>query len=145
MLLQGRLKIPSNPEKVWKFVSDPSMVIQCAPGLQNYSVGDGKRVTASVKVTIGFIRGVFQTNSRLVREDPKERRATIELTGSGAGSGFNAVVNLAVGPSGAESELAWDANVSVNGPLGSLAKPLIEGNVRKIVDEMFGCVKTKLS
>jgi carbon monoxide dehydrogenase subunit G len=145
LLLQGRLELPSDPEKVWKFVSDPSKVIQCAPGIQSYAVGEDKRVTASVKVTIGFIRGVFQTNSRLVKEDPKGRKATLELTGTGAGSGFNAVVNLAVTPIGKESELAWDANVNVNGPLGSLAKPLIEGNLKKIVDELFGCVKTKLS
>jgi carbon monoxide dehydrogenase subunit G len=145
LLIQGKLDLPTDSDKVWKFVSDPSRVIQCAPGLQGYAVGEDKRVTASVKVTIGFIRGVFQTNTRLVKEDPKNRKATLELTGNGAGSGFNAIVNLAVTPIGKKSELAWEANVNINGPLGSLAKPLIEGNLKKIVDELFGCVKTKLS
>jgi carbon monoxide dehydrogenase subunit G len=41
--------------------------------------------------------------------------------------------------------VTWDANVNINGPLGSLAKPLVEGNIRKIVTQMFDCVKAKLS
>ena len=145
MLLKGSFKIPSEQEKVWSFVSDPGQVIQCVPGLQNYSLGDDKRVSATVKISIGFIKGLFQTNGRMVKEDPKNHTATIELMGSGAGSGFSAGVNLKLDPEGKETRLAWEANVNVNGPLGSLARPLIEGNVKKIVDDLFVCVKSRLT
>ncbi len=43
------------------------------------------------------------------------------------------------------SELTWEATVTPSGPLGSLAKPLIEGNVKKIVEGLFVCAKSKLS
>jgi carbon monoxide dehydrogenase subunit G len=145
MFLKGKFRISSDVGKVWNFVSDPSKVIECVPGLQSFTVGQNRRVSAAVKITIGFIRGTFQANTRILKEDPQNHTAVLELSGSGAGSGFNAVVNLGVAPVESESELSWDANVNISGPLGSLAKPLIEGNMNKIVSQLFDCIKTKLS
>jgi len=145
MLLQGKFHLVSNIDKVWDYVSDPAKVIECVPGLQTYTIGENKRITAAVKVSIGFIRGTFQTQTKVVKEDRETHTAILELSGSGAGSGFNATVNIAVMAAGTESDLNWDANVSINGPLGSLAKPLVEGNIKKIVTQLFDCVKAKLS
>ena len=145
MLLQGKFHLPSSIDKVWDYVSDPARVIECVPGLQTYTIGENKRITAAVKVSIGFIRGTFQTQTKVVKEDLETHTAILELSGSGAGSGFNATVNIAVMAAGAESDLNWDANVNINGPLGSLAKPLVEGNIKKIVTQLFDCVKAKLS
>jgi carbon monoxide dehydrogenase subunit G len=145
MLLQGKFHLPSSIDKVWDYVSDPAKVIECVPGLQTYTIGEDKRITAAVKVSIGFIRGTFQTQTKVVKEDRETHTAILELSGSGAGSGFSATVNIAVTGVGAESDLTWDANVNINGPLGSLAKPLVEGNIKKIVTQLFDCVKAKLS
>ena len=145
MQLQGKLTLPSDREKVWDFVADPSKVVQCVPGLQTYTVGENKRITATVKVSIGFIRGTFQTNTRVVKEDRESHTAVLELSGSGAGSGFSALVNISIEAVDGQSELSWSANANVNGPLGSLAKPLIEGNIKKIVEQLFDCVRAKLS
>jgi len=145
MQLQGRFPLPTSVDNAWAYVSDPAKVIECVPGLQSYTVGENKRISATVRVSIGFIRGTFQTNTKVVKEDPSTHTATLELSGTGAGSGFNAAVNIAVAAAGAQSELAWDANVNISGPLGGLAKPLIEGNVKKIISQLFDCVKAKLS
>lgn len=145
MLLQGKFRLPSDREKVWDYVSDPSKVIECVPGLQSFTVGENKRISATVKVSIGFIRGTFQTTTKVVKEDRESHAAVLELSGSGAGSGFSALVKIVVASVESESELIWDANVNINGPLGSLAKPLVEGNIKKIVTQLFDCVKGKLS
>jgi len=145
MLLEGKFRLPSEREKVWDFISDPSKIITCVPGLQTFTVGENKRIAATVKVAIGFIRGNFQATSKVVKEDHESYAATLELSGSGAGSGFSAVVDLGIAAIDSESELGWKADVSISGPLGSLAKPLIEGNIKKIVTQMFDCVKSKLS
>lgn len=145
MLIQGKFRIPSGIDKVWDYTSDPAKVIECVPGLQTYTIGENKRITAAVKVSIGFIRGTFQTQTKVVEEDRATHTAVLELSGSGAGSGFNAVVNISVAAFGSESDLTWDADVNINGPLGSLAKPLVQGNITKIVTQLFDCVKAKLS
>jgi len=145
MLLEGKFRLPSDIEKVWDFVSESSKIIECVPGLESFTVGENKRVFATVKVAIGFIRGKFQASSKVVKEDHDSHTATLELTGSGAGSGFSALVDLGIAAVGPESELIWKADVKVSGPLGSLAGSLIEGNVEKIVTQLFDCVKMRLS
>ena len=145
MQLQGKFPLPTEVDRVWAYVSDPGKVIECVPGLQTYTVGENKRVSATVQVSIGFIRGTFQTNTKVIKEDLTTHTAVLELSGTGAGSGFNAVVNIRVASAGTQSELDWDANVSISGPLGGLAKPLIEGNIKRIIGQLFDCVKAKLS
>ena len=145
MLLQGKFRLPSDVDRVWDYVSDPRKVIECVPGLQSYTVDENGRISAAVRVSIGFIRGTFQTATKVVKEDRAGHAAVLELSGSGAGSGFNAAVNISVAAAGSESELTWEANANISGPLGSLAKPLVEGNIRKIVTQLFDCVKAKLS
>jgi carbon monoxide dehydrogenase subunit G len=55
------------------------------------------------------------------------------------------LVNIGVAGAGSSSDVSWDADVNISGPLGSLAKPLIQGNIKKIVEQLFDCVKSKLS
>jgi uncharacterized protein len=145
MQLQGKFQLPTGVDKTWAYVSDPTKVIECVPGLKTYSVGENKRISAAVQVSIGFIRGTFQTNTKVVKEDPSTHTAALELAGTGAGSGFNALVNIHVAPMGSESELTWDATVNISGPLGGLGKPLVEGNIKKIIGQLFDCVRAKLS
>jgi len=145
MLLEGNFRLPSDREKVWDFISEPSKIIECVPGLQSFTVGENRRINATVKVAIGFIRGTFQATSKVVKDDHPNHVAVLELSGSGAGSGFNGNVEITLAEAGTETDLKWKADVKISGPLGSLAKPLVEGNVKKIVTQLFECVKTKLS
>jgi len=145
MLLQGKIEIAAGRDRTYGFVSVPANVIQCVPGIQDYSVEDNKRVSASVKVSFGFIKTVFQATSRVVKEDPLTRSATLEVTGSGSGGSFRGLVDLNIAGGEDSAELGWRANLSVNGPLGSLARPLLEGFVQRTVDQLFDCMKVKLS
>jgi len=145
MKFEGRLSVQSEIDKVWSFISDPGKVIQCIPGIEEYSVGEGKRVTARVKVSIGFIKGVFHASSKVLEEDPQTHVAKLNLTGSGVGSGFNGIVEIKLKSLNGSTEIAWEADVNVSGPLGSLAKPMLEGYVRRIVEQLFDCVKQRLA
>ncbi|MCL7389386.1 MAG: carbon monoxide dehydrogenase subunit G [Thaumarchaeota archaeon] len=145
MRFEGKLAVQSEIDKVWSFISDPRKVIQCIPGIEEYSVDEEKRVTARVKVSIGFIKGVFHASSRVLEEDPQAYVAKLNLTGSGAGSGFNGVVEIRLRSLNGSTEIAWWADVNVSGPLGSLAKPMLEGYVRRIIEQLFDCVKQRLA
>ena len=145
MLLEGTFRLPNDREKVWDFISEPSKIIECVPGLQSFTVGENRRISATVKVAIGFIRGTFQATSKVVKDDHPNHVAVLELAGSGAGSGFQGTVEITLAEAGTETDLKWKADVRISGPLGSLAKPLVEGNVKKIVTELFENVKKKLS
>lgn len=145
MKFQGKMVLKPRREDVWNFISEPTKVIECIPGVEDYSVTEGKRITAKVKVSIGFIKGTFHASSNVIEEDHENYTAKLRLSGSGAGSGFDALVEIKLNEISSETELVWMADVRVSGPLGSLAKPMLEGYVRKIVDQLFDCIKHKLT
>ena len=106
---------------------------------------EGKRTEAKVKIGLGFIKGTFKVNSRVLDEDPQNHRAKLLVDGSGATSAFKAEIQISCNPHAEGSELSWVAEATVSGPLGSVAKGLIEGASQKVVNQTLECVTQKVS
>ena len=145
MHFEGKAVVKAPVDKVWNFISTPEYIAQCLPGVEEYKVLEGKRTVAKVKIGIGFIKGTFKVNSRVLEEDPINRRAKLLIDGSGVTSAFSADIQISCNPHPEGSELAWIAEATVSGPLGSVAKGLIENASQKVVSQTLECVTNKLS
>jgi carbon monoxide dehydrogenase subunit G len=142
---EGKAFVKAPVDKVWNFISTPESIAQCLPGVEEYKVLEGKRTEAKVKIGVGFIKGTFKVHSRVLEEDPVNRRAKLLIDGSGVTSAFKADIQISCSPHPEGSELAWIAEATVSGPLGSVAKGLIENASQKIVNQTLECVTNKVS
>jgi len=145
MHFEGKAVVKAPVDKVWNFISTPESIAQCLPGVEEYKVLEGKRTEAKVKIGVGFIKGTFKVNSRVVDEDPENHRAKLLVDGSGVTSAFKAEIQISCNPHPEGSELRWVAEATVSGPLGSVAKGLIEGASQKVVNQTLECVTRKVS
>jgi len=145
MHFEGKAVVKAPVEKVWNFISTPESIAQCLPGVEEYKVLDGKRTEARVKIGVGFIKGTFKVNSRVLEEDPANRRAKLLVDGSGVTSAFKAEIQISCNPHPEGAELGWVAEATVSGPLGSVAKGLIEGASQKVVNETLECIAKRAS
>jgi len=145
MHFEGKAVVKAPVDNVWKFISTPESIAQCLPGVDEYKVLDGKRTEAKVKIGVGFIKGTFKVNSRVLEEDPANHRAKILIDGSGAASAFRAEIQISCNPHPEGSELGWVADATVSGPLGSIAKGLIENTSQKVVNQTLECVTSKVT
>jgi carbon monoxide dehydrogenase subunit G len=145
MHFEGKAVVKAPVDKVWNFISTPESIAQCLPGVEEYRVLEGKRTEAKVKIGLGFIKGTFKVNSRVLEEDPANRRAKLLIDGSGVTSAFKAEIQISCNPHPEGTELGWVAEATVSGPLGSVAKGLIEGASQKVVNETLECVTKKVS
>ena len=145
MHFEGKAVVKAPVDKVWKFISTPESIAQCLPGVDEYKVLDGKRTEAKVKIGVGFIKGIIKANSRVLEEDPANHRAKILIDGSGAASAFRAEIQISCSPHPEGSELGWVADATVSGPLGSIAKGLIENASQRVVNQTLECVTSKVS
>jgi carbon monoxide dehydrogenase subunit G len=145
MHFEGKAVVRAPVDKVWNFISTPESIAQCLPGMEEYKVLEGKRTQAKVKIGIGFIKGTFKVNSRVLEEDPINRRAKLLIEGSGVTSAFKADIQISCTSHPEGSELAWIAEATVSGPLGSVAKGLIENASQKVVSQTLECVTNKVS
>ncbi len=145
MHFEGKAVVKAPVDRVWNFISTPESIAQCLPGVEEYKVLDGKRTEAKVKIGIGFIKGTFKVNSRVLEEDAANRRAKLLVEGLGVTSAFKAQIQISCNPHPEGSELGWVAEATVSGPLGSVAKGLIEGTSQKVVNQTLECVTKKVS
>ena len=145
MHFEGKAVVKAPVDKVWNFISTPESIAQCLPGVEEYKVLDGKRTEAKLKIGVGFIKGTFKVNSRVLEEDPVSHRAKLLIDGSGVTSAFKAEIQISCDPHPEGSELAWIAEATVSGPLGSVAKGLIENASQKVVNQTLECVTNKVS
>jgi len=145
MHFEGKAVVKAPVEKVWNFISTPESIAQCLPGVEEYKVLGGKRTEARVKIGVGFIKGTFKVNSRVLEEDPANRRAKLLVDGSGVTSAFKAEIQISCNPHPEGAELGWVAEATVSGPLGSVAKGLIEGASQKVVNETLECIAKRAS
>jgi len=145
MHFEGKAVVKAPVDKVWNFISTPESIAQCLPGVEEYKVLEGKRTEAKLKIGVGFIKGTFKVNSRVLEEDPVNRRAKLLIDGSGVTSAFKAEIQISCNPHPEGSELAWIAEATVSGPLGSVAKGLVENASQKVVNQTLECVTNKVS
>ena len=145
MLIKGSFVVPSDKIKTWDFVSTPEKIVTCLPGLQESRI-DGNTIKARIKAGVGFIRGTFAVTCVIAENDKVNYHAKLLISGSGAASSFNADVLIDLKDAAAGgSQIEYTSEAKVSGPLGSLAAPMVEGAAKKIVDQIFSCVQTKLS
>jgi uncharacterized protein len=145
MHFEGKAVVKAPVDKVWNFISTPESIAQCLPGVEEYKVVDGKRTEAKLKIGVGFIKGTFKVNSRVLEEDPVNHRAKLLIDGSGVTSAFRAEIQISCNPHPEGSELGWIAEATVSGPLGSVAKGLIENASQKVINQTLECVTKKVS
>lgn len=145
MHFESKAVVKAPVDKLWNFISTPESIAQCLPGVEEYKVHEGKRVEAKTKIGIGFIKGTFKVNSRVAEEDPVNHRAKLLVDGSGVTSAFKAEIQISCNPHPEGTELSWVADATVSGPLGSVAKGLLESTSQKIISQTLECVTQKVS
>lgn len=145
MHFESKAVVKAPVEKIWAFISNPESIAQCLPGVEEYKVVEGKKIEAKTKIGIGFIKGTFRVNSRVTEEDPVKHHAKLSVDGSGVTSAFKADISIDCNQHPEGTELSWIADATISGPLGSVAKGLLEGAAQKIVNQTLECVTQKVS
>lgn len=144
MRFEGSERIAAPQAKVWAFLMDPQQVGSCGPGVESVEPVDATHFRARAKVGIGFISARFVVDMEmadLVEPD----HATIKAHGQAPGSAVDATATMDLTADGAEATtMAWAADVNISGTLASVGARLIEGTAKKMIDQTFACIRSKL-
>ncbi|MFO7172635.1 MAG: carbon monoxide dehydrogenase subunit G [Bacillota bacterium] len=137
----GTEAIRAPKEQVRQFILDPNQVGRCLPDLQELTVADPTHATAIVKVGVGPVRGRFKLDIEL---QPGGDAATIHVRGSGMGSSLSMMSEVRLEETPEGTNLHWQADASVSGPLASVGGRLLEGQARKTVEQLFANIRSRL-
>ncbi len=144
MKFTGTLVIRAGRDAVWAFVTDPTKVGACGPGVETIEVVDATHFRARAKVVVGFITAKFVVDMEMAELDPPSR-AVVKAHGQAPGSAVDAAATMRLGEAAdGDTTMDWEADVNISGTLASVGARLIEGTANKMIGQTFDCIRTKL-
>jgi molybdenum cofactor cytidylyltransferase len=145
MRFEGRVGIRAPREAVWRFLTDPEKVSQCAPGVESVEVlVPNERFRATASVGFGSVRARFVIEAEWQDLEPPSR-ARMRVHGTAPGSAVDATSEMALRDGAdATTELFWSADVSVVGTIASIAARLMGGVTQKLTGAFFEEVKKQI-
>ena len=145
MRFEGQTTINAPRQKVWDFLTDPSQVSACAPGVESVEVVEpGRKFSAIASVGLGAAKARFKGEAEFVELDPPTR-ATSVAHGNAPGSAadVNSVMLLSDGPDGS-TVMNWTADIVIRGILASLAARMMGPVTQRLTEQFFDCAKQKI-
>ena len=145
MQLTGTTTINADRQKVWDFLTSPTLVSKCAPGLESMEVlEENKRFKAIGSVGLGNLKVRFTGDIEFVEMDAPNR-AVMKGHGTAPGSAVDgtAEMKLRDGEDGT-TIMDWAADVNVLGTIASLASRMMGSVTQKLSGEFFNCVKRQI-
>lgn len=145
MEFSGAVDIPATRDRVFAWVTDPSKVGACGPGVESIEVIDATHFRAKAKVGVGFIQARFVVDLEIAEQQAPDM-AVIKAHGQAPGSAVDAVgrMNLVDGPEPGTTTMQWSAEVSLSGMLASVGARMVEGTANKMIGQTFDCVRAKI-
>lgn len=141
MKIEGKEEVAVKPDEFWGFLSTPEKVVKCVPGVQSWKI-ENQIIYAKIKVGIGFIKGTFDTTTRILKNDIEHRAAELELSGTGSMGNFSATVNITLSPlSGDKYLVSYSSEAKVSGTMGTLAAPIVNGAIKNVVKVFLKCAE----
>lgn len=144
MRFSGTVRIAAPRDRVWAFVTDPTRVGACGPGVESIEVVDATHFRARAKVGVGFISARFVVDMSMA-ELTEPERAVITAHGQAPGNAVDATARMDLSDAGeGATAMTWDADVKISGTLASVGARMIEGTANKMIGQTFDCVRAKL-
>jgi uncharacterized protein len=145
MKLSGTVNIKAPRQKVWDFLTDPSKVAACAPGVESVeALEGGRKFKAIASIGFGTVKAKFNGDGEFVELDAPNR-AKIKAHGNAPGSAADVLSEMFLtdGADGS-TDMRYTADITILGQLASLAARMMTPVSQKLTEQFFSAVKKKI-
>jgi carbon monoxide dehydrogenase subunit G len=142
--VEGTKELPASRETVWTVLNDPAQMAKLMPGVESFEVQDDRRWTAKVKLPLG-IGGLKMTiNFEKLEERPPEF-SSLNAKGTGVGAMMNMTTSFRLSGEGDHTSMAWEADVRIAGPVGSMGQRVLQPIVNQQVGNVLNALEQQVA
>lgn len=144
MKISGIHTINAPRQAVWDRLIDPEAIARCLPGVERLKPVSQDEFEMTMTVGIGPVRGTYDGKVRLANMRAQEEYQ-IQVEGSGR-PGFvrgTGTVRLVDG-AGGTTEIAYEGDVEVGGPVAGVAQRMLGGVAKRLVEQFFSCIEKQI-
>jgi uncharacterized protein len=139
MKVDGTKSFAAPRSVVWEVLNDPEQMAKLLPGVESFDVQDDRHWSAQVKVPLGM-GGLRLSFSFEKTEERAPEFARLHAKGNGVGAIVSMDTAFDLAEAGGGTEMKWEADVRIAGPVGSMGQRVIQ----PIVNQQVGNVLTAL-
>ena len=139
MNVEGTREFEASRERVWAIISDPAGMASLMPGVEGFEVIDDTHWRAKVKVPLG-LGGIKMTMDFEQLEERPLEFASMRGKGKGMGAMMDMTTSFTLSGEGEHTTMAWQADVSIAGAVGSMGQRVLQ----PIVNQQVANVLTAL-
>lgn len=137
MEFSGEFTVDGSPEELWKYFTDPDILLDCAPGCNKMVLESPSHIVAGLSVGVGSVKPSFDVEA-IVTECDRPDRLEIQATGEASRNSFDVTAwqELHDNRDGTTT-VSWQANAEVSGIIASMGERAIGSVADKLVNEFF--------
>jgi carbon monoxide dehydrogenase subunit G len=141
--LEGTKDLHAPREVVWRVINDPAELAQLMPGVESFEIEDDRHWKAKVKVPLGLGGLRMSIEFEKLEERPLEF-ASMKAKGIGVGALMNMTTSFTLSGDGGSTSMAWEADVRIAGPVGSMGQRVLQPIVNQQVAQVLAALETKV-
>lgn len=139
MRIQGSNVIEAPVARVWDALLDPQVLVATIPGCERLAATGEHAYDMTVTAGVAAIRGTYAGTCALF-DLVEQRSLTMRLSGAGAPGTIDATVAVAFTEVEGGTEVAYDADATVGGPVGGVGQRMLTSVSKRMAGEFFGNV-----
>jgi carbon monoxide dehydrogenase subunit G len=144
VIVSGTKELAAPRETVWGVINDPAEMAKLMPGVESFEVTDDRHWTAKVKVPLGLGGLKMTMNFERLEERPPEF-ASMRAKGQGVGALMDMTTSFTLSEAGEGTSMAWEADVKIAGPVGSMGQRVLQPIVNQQVSQVLGALERRVT
>jgi uncharacterized protein len=143
MKVEGTKDFDAPAQLVWDTLNDPSKMANLLPGVESFDVQDDRHWSAAVKIPLGMGGLKLNFNFEKIEERPIEY-AKLSSKGQGVGAIVSMETQFHLTPDGERTNMRWEADVRVAGPIGSMGQRVFQPIVNQQVTNVLNALEVQV-
>jgi carbon monoxide dehydrogenase subunit G len=136
MKVEGEKQFNAPRGTVWQVLNDPTAMAKTMPGVESFDVKDDRHWTANVKIPLG-LGGLKMTVNMEKVEEREPDFAKLAIKGNGVGAIMNMETSFHLSEAGEGTNMKWEADVKIAGPVGSMGQRVLQPIVNQQVTSVL--------
>ena len=136
MKLEGTRSFTAPRDTVWEVLNSPERMAQLMPGVESFDVQDEHHWKANVKIPLG-LGGLRMSIAFTKTDERKPEFARLHAKGNGVGAIMNMDTAFTLSDNGDGTDMKWEAEVRIAGPVGSMGQRVLQPIVNQQVNSVL--------
>jgi uncharacterized protein len=137
--LDGSRSFAAPRETVWEVLNDPKRMAELMPGVERFDVRDDRHWVAQVKIPLG-LGGLRMSINFDKLEERQPEYARLHAKGQGVGALMDMVTQFHLDEVGGGTNMRWQADVKIAGPVGSMGQRVLQPIVNQQVSHVLNAL-----